>query len=80
MPPGGDHALPGALGGEEADCPKDRIRLEHPVLHLLGGIEAERLELSQGKEPDDMIDVGVGEENGLDRGAAGCAVRMEAIE
>jgi hypothetical protein len=80
MPPGGVHALPGALGGEKADRPKDRIRLEHPIPYLLGGIEAERLELSQGKEPGDMIDVGVGEENGLDRGAAGSAVRMEAIE
>jgi hypothetical protein len=80
MPPGGVHALPGTLGGEKADRPKDRIRLEHPIPYLLGGIEAERLKLSEREETGDMIDIGVGEEDGLDRGAAGSAVRMEAIE
>jgi hypothetical protein len=68
------------LGGEKADRPKDRIRLEHPVLHLFGRIDAERLELPQRQEACDVINISIREEYRLDRGAAGGAVRMEAIE
>jgi hypothetical protein len=76
----GERAFPGALGGKETDRSEDRIRIEDPVPHLLGRIETERLGLPEGEKAGDMIDVGIGEKDSLNRSAARNVVRVEAIE
>src|SRR5207248_11205145 len=78
--PGGAHGFPGTLSRREAERPENCVRLQHPLLHLLGGIETERLGLPQREQTGNTVDIGIGQQEGLNRGAAGSVVGKEAGE
>jgi hypothetical protein len=73
----GVNVVPNNLAGLFLQDGKDAVVFGEDAAHGFGGVDAEGLELAQGEEAEDMVDVGVGEDDSGNGSVAGRGAGME---